>query len=293
MLLIRRFVMKPGFERKLLFGAQIALVIIMISANFGVVKIVQASVQSRQKIRVPSPSFEVASIRQAKLYHGGAIGLFVFPGGRISAELCTFRMLMMYAFGVRSFQILGGPGWINDIRYNINAIPPPSSPARKLNPPSPKAPLNAEEREMLQNLLMNRFKLKFHWESKTGHVYVLEMGKRILKHPKLRPAKDKNDFPWVGSLEGAGIDGDGIRGDNISMSLLAARLSGYLDRPVLDETGLKGSYDFYFRYASNPSEYNVVSCIFTSIHAIGLDLKPAKAPVRTIVIDHVESPTPN
>lgn len=281
-------VTKFSFGRKLPFGARIAVLALMALVNFKIVTSIRASVRPPQKIS--APSFEVASIKLSNLRHGGAIGLFVFPGGRITATLCTFKMLMMYAFEVRPFQILGGPSWINDTRYDIIAMPPPSSAARKLHPPSPKAPPNAEEREMLQNLLMDRFQLKFHWENKVGPVYILETGKRSLK---LRPAEHKSDYPWAGGLSGGRIDGDGLAGDNISMPLLAARLSGYLDQPVLDETGLKGSYDFSFRYSSNPSGSDIDSCIFTSIHGIGLKLKAAKGPLRTIVIDRVERPSKN
>ena len=236
------------------------------------------------------PSFEVASIKLSNSRQGAPIGLFVYPGGRIRASLCTFKYLVMNAFDVQSFQISGGPRWVDHTRYNIDAIAPPSSQVRKWTPPSFKAPLNAKERQMLQSLLMDRFHLKFHWEKKVGHVYFLTMGKRELN---LRPAKDKHDYPWAGSVEGGAINGDGIAGDNVSMPQLAARLSGYLDRPVLDKTGLNGSYDFRYRYSSNPSNLDIDSCIFTSIRELGLKLKAGKGPVRTIVIDHVEHPTPN
>lgn len=281
---------KLSFGRKLPFGARIAVLALMVLVNFKIVTAIRASAQPPQKTGAPPPSFEVASIKPSNLRRGGVIGLFVFPGGRITATLYTFKMLMMSAFEVQPFQILGGPSWINDTRYDIIALPPPSSAARKLHPPSPKTPPNAEERAMLQNLLMDRFQLKFHWESKVGPVYILETGKKSLN---LRPAEHKTDYPWAGSISRGGIDGDGLAGDNISMPQLAARLSPYLDRPVLDETGLKGSYDFSYRYSSNPSRSDIDSCIFTSIREIGLKLKAGKGPVRTIVIDHVEPPTPN
>jgi uncharacterized protein (TIGR03435 family) len=77
------------------------------------------------------------------------------------------------------------------------------------------------------------------------------------------------------------------------MPELATRLSGYLDRPVVDQTGLKGSYDFKYEYSTDESTFDVVSCIFGSVQGIGLKLKPAKGPVDVIVIDHVERPSEN
>jgi uncharacterized protein (TIGR03435 family) len=197
---------------------------------------------------------------------------------------------MMEAFDVRSYQVTGGPGWINDERYDIIAIPPASSRSSKLNPPYPKVPPNPEQREMLQMLLMDRFQLKLHRVSKEGPVYVLVRGNR---DPKLQDAKNKDDFPWAGGFKGGAINGDGLAGQNISMPQLAARLSGYLDRPVVDQTGLKGSYDFKYEYSTDGSTFDVVSCIFASVQGIRLKLKPAKGPVETIIIDHVERPSEN
>jgi uncharacterized protein (TIGR03435 family) len=115
---------------------------------------------------------------------------------------------------------------------------------------------------------------------------------------KLQDAKDKDAFPWVGSLMGGAISGDGLAGMNISMQLLAGRLGRYLDRPVIDRTGLQGSYDFKFVFSEGPADATyapdqVVPCIFSSVKGIGLDLKSTKGQVETIVIDHIERPSEN
>lgn len=143
---------------------------------------------------------------------------------------------------------------------------------------------------MLQSLLMDRFQLKFHRSDRVSPVYLLERGRGQLK---LEAAKDKDAYPWVGGIPGGAINGDGLAGMNISMPLLAARLSRYLERSVIDRTGLNGSYDFKYRYSADDNERDVESCIFSSIKALGLELKAGKGPVETIVIDHVEPPAPN
>jgi uncharacterized protein (TIGR03435 family) len=239
------------------------------------------------------PSFEVASIKLSDIHRGGAVGIFTFPGGKVTAGFCTFKMLVMYAFNVQPYQVSGGPRWTNDDRYDVIAIPPSSSHASKLNPPYLKVPPNEEQRRMLQSLLIDRFHLNFHRASRVGPVYILGKSNRKLR---LEDAKNKNDHPWAGSLAGGGINGDGLAGRNISMAELATRLSGYLDRPVLDRTGLNGSYDFKYEYSADPADaayHDVLPCIFASVKGIGLDLKATKGQVETIVVDHVERPTEN
>ena len=77
------------------------------------------------------------------------------------------------------------------------------------------------------------------------------------------------------------------------MALLAARLSMSLRRTVLDQTGLKGSFDFKFEYPSDDPHPDVISSIFASVQGIGLKLEAAKGPVETIVIDRAEKPSAN
>jgi uncharacterized protein (TIGR03435 family) len=98
---------------------------------------------------------------------------------------------------------------------------------------------------MLQSLLMDRFQLQFHRETRQGPVYLLTLAKGPLK---LNEVKNKGEFEWVGGLKGGGINGDGLAGENISMPVLAKRLSPYLQRSVFDETGLKGFFDFRIEY---------------------------------------------
>lgn len=70
-------------------------------------------------------------------------------------------------------------------------------------------------------------------------------------------------------------------------------MSRYLERPVLDQMVLKGSYDFKYEYQTDDPAHDLVSSIFTSVQGIGLKLKGANGPVETIVIDRVERPTEN
>jgi uncharacterized protein (TIGR03435 family) len=234
------------------------------------------------------PKFEVASIKPNP--NGGIAGFFGYPGGKVRVGFSTVEMLMSYAFEVQPFQIAGAPSWVQNDHYDIVGIPPASSESSKANPPSPKFPLSHEQRQMLQALLMDRFQLKFHRETRTGPVYVLVKRGSTLK---LQPAKNNNESPWVGSNIGGAINGDGIAGKNISMPLLCLRLSRYLQRSVLDETGLQGAFDFKYEYVNSDPNEDIVASIFTSVQEIGLKLKADKGPVETIVIDHIERPSPD
>lgn len=235
------------------------------------------------------PAFEVASVKPSGP-QSKTIAMYTFPGGRLTAENYTLAMLMEEAFSVQRFQISGGANWVREERYDIDARPPASSKSIKSNPPYPMTPPNDEQRQMLQALLADRFQLKFHREIKEGPVYLLVKSKRELK---IKDAKDKDDKPWVGGIPNGMINGNGIAGINISMPLLATRLSRYLERPVLDRAGLQGSFDFKFEYASDDPHPNVISSILISIQALGLKLESAKGPVETIVIDHAEKPSAN
>jgi len=229
------------------------------------------------------PSFEVATIKPAM---GGVAGFVTSSGGRMKCAFCNLDMLLVFAFDVQPYQIAGAPDWgHHSDGYSIEAIPPDSSELRKLTLTSPTRALTSEQREMLQSLLMERFGLKFHRESKIGAVYVLTRGSGELK---LHAPKDSSPGVWLAS--------DGLVGQNASMLLLAVRLSGMLQRPVLDETGLSGLFDFKSALLGEDpkAEYqDIVSSILTSVEGLGLKLNSAKGPVETIVIDHVEQPTPN
>jgi uncharacterized protein (TIGR03435 family) len=195
------------------------------------------------------------------------------------------------AFDTELFQAPGAPGWLNDhaVRFDIEARPPASSASSKANPPYPKAPPNDEQRQMLQTLLVERFGLRFHSEKREGPIYLLRRGSKL----KLGEPKDKDAFPWAGSANGGPPFARGMAGINISMPQLAKRLTPAMGRPVLDETGLNGSFDFKTEYAPDDPSFDVISSILTSLQELGLKLEASKALVDTLVIEHAEKPSLN
>jgi uncharacterized protein (TIGR03435 family) len=233
------------------------------------------------------PTFEIATVKPADLMVQDrlGIGLSTYPGGRIVANKCPLDYLIEQAFDLQRFQISGAPGWVHVERFNIEAKPPASSQSSHSNPDNPKLPPNEEQRQMLQALLVDRFHLKYAMESKEGPVYFLVKTNRELK---LSEAKDKNEYPWAGSVAGGKISGDGLRGTNITMAQLSERLSQYMGRPVVNQTGLTAAYDFKFEYHGDETTNDLISTILTSVQALGLKLETGIGPVKTMVIQSVE-----
>src|SRR5215469_14881543 len=185
------------------------------------------------------PAFEVASIKASDPNPRVGIGVSTYPGGRVEAHFCPLDYLISQAYDLQMFQITGGPRWIHEDRFDIVAKPPASSESSKSNPNNPKLPPNKEQREMIQTLLADRFQLQLHREAKEGAVYFLiKSGKPLA----LTPAKDHDEYPWVGTGGGA-ITRGGLRATNATMKLVAQRLSERLDRIVIDRTGIEGVYD--------------------------------------------------
>jgi uncharacterized protein (TIGR03435 family) len=236
------------------------------------------------------PAFEVATIKPVNPNGGRIVGFLSYPGGRVIVGYAKVQMLLYYAFNVQDYQISGGPDWVNKDRYNIEALPPDSSPSRLQKATPFIANPSDEQRKMILSLLVDRFGLKYHREIKEGPVFLLTRDSKTLQ---MQPPKDPDADPrailtvWQGGI----IDGDAV-GINTSMPYLASRLSDYLHRTVLDQTGLKGSYDFHVD-PYDPTNTDITSAAIESLKRIGLKLKAGKGPVETIVIDSVTRPTEN
>jgi len=235
-----------------------------------------------------TPEFEVASVKPAGTRELG--GIHNYAGGRIEFRGCTLQYLIQQAFDVQPFQVSGGPGWMQTERFDIDAKPPESSKSSKSIPASFKSPLNEEQRQMLQSLLTDRFKVKYRRETREGPVYLLVKGNKPLK---LTDSKDKNEYPWAGGIGGGAIRGDGLAGINESMEDLAQRLSPYLERPVLNQTGISGSYDFRAEYSALDARPDVITMILSTVQDLGLKLEPSKGPVETMAIERAEKPSAN
>ena len=273
----------------------------------------QISAQSTHASDAPLPSFEVASI---KLNHSGdrrgGLGL---PPGRFTATNAKTKLLIAFAYHVQDFQVSEGPSWVDSERYDIDAKEEDGLAARaeKL-PPDQRAD---QVRLMLRSLLAERFKLKVSHATKELPVYALAVAKN---GPKLHEQKPGDNY--ANGIQGAngpsmgphtlGMRPGRLTGQGISMAELIMILSQQLGRIVLDQTGLRGNYDFTLQWtldqtssaiapepdggkpAADTTSESSGPSIFTAIQEeLGLKLEPTKGPVNVLVIDHIERPSEN
>jgi uncharacterized protein (TIGR03435 family) len=201
-------------------------------------------------------------------------------------------MLIHEAYGVNDSQISGGPNWINEDLFDVEAIPLASSESSKFSPATPKTAPTPEMLMMLRNLLADRFQLKLRTESKMGSGFALTVGAH---GTKLTETKNHEAFKVVSyGRTGKAALPDFMDAENASMSMFAAWLAREFHCPVLDQTGIKGEFDFKFEYASDTSEPDSGPSLFSTIQEqLGLKLVSIKTPIEILVIDHAEKPSGN
>lgn len=86
-------------------------------------------------------------------------------------------------------------------------------------------------------------------------------------------------------------DGEAL-GNNTTTDYLASRLSQYLQLPVLNETGVTGSYDYHLP-PNDPENHDQTAAVLGVVARLGLKIKRGRGPIQTLVIDHVEQPSEN
>lgn len=243
----------------------------------------------RHMSSLPKVSFEVATIRPMDP-KGGMVGFLAQPGGRVKIGSASVKMLIHYAFDVQEYQI-DAPEWAGSVRYNIEALDFDPSRLPEGQPPLRSTP-TAEERRMILSLLEERFALRFHHEMRERQVYFLERAKGQIH---LEPANDTKRDPRAAFFTFPDGTADGrAMGFNVTTGFLSRELADtlYLGRPVIDRTGLTGSYDFHLE-ATDPGNHDVIGSILNSLGRLGLKVEAGRHPVDVIVVDSVSRPTEN
>jgi uncharacterized protein (TIGR03435 family) len=299
--------------------------------------------------QTPAPAFEVATVKLASqltpdLILSGKMRVGMrTDAGRVEIGFMSLKDLIQLAYEVKPFQV-SGPDWMTAQRFDVVA---------KL----PDGATKEQVPRMLQALLAERFGLAVRRDNKEVPVYALMVGKggsKLKESPK-EPAADPQAFPPAkpqgGIVIGAGDqqlvvkqNGNGatiaggkdgamrvsmgpggtmrMEAEKMTMARLAETLTPMLDRPVVDRTGLNGTYQVALELAmqdmmqaasrmgvgvpgaiprpdvggaaipaaSDPSG----GSIFNSVQQLGLRLEKDKAPFETIVVDRLEkNPTDN
>jgi uncharacterized protein (TIGR03435 family) len=265
----------------------------------------------------PPAEFEVADIKPSPPGENpGGGGLM--PGGRIELRGLPLKTLIQVAWDINNpdEMMAGAPKFLDSAKFDVIAKASSVS----------SGPANAQQIEidalrlMFQALLIDRFKMKVHYEDRPVSGYVMTAGK-----PKLQKADPANR---TGCHEGPGADGKDPRiatpvlsrlltCQNMTMAQLAEQLpnlaSGYVHTPVLDSTGLTDPYDFTLSFSAigvlqngvpgqQPAEGNAnasdpsggVSLPDAMNRQLGIKMEMKKRPMQVLVIDHVEEkPTDN
>jgi uncharacterized protein (TIGR03435 family) len=233
------------------------------------------------------PTFDAATIKPPVPGAGRKAGFYGEPAGRVFFG-GTILMLVQVAFNLQDYQIAAERDRTVSQWFEINAVPPESSPSRQIKVPN--AEPTPEQRLMLQSLLRDRFGLKSHFETKEGEVYILTRGTKQLQ---LKPPKDPASDPRaiVVIKQGGIADGEAV-GINTTTDYLALRLSGDLRLPVLNKTGIIGSYDYYLP-PDDPDNQDVATEVLRVMDRLGLKIKLGRGPIKTLVIDHIQQPSEN
>lgn len=312
---------KLDFRRKLLLWVA-GLLAVTAPVIFGLVNATPSQAQS-ENASATLPTFESVSIKPSvasapmPTYGGSSarmMRMMYGPDGFV-ADNVTLKTIIQEAYGVQANQITGGPEWLDSARFDMEAKVSKSETNR-----FGLGPYKAESQQMLEAALADQTKLALHRETKELPSYALVV---VDGGPKLQ--LDKSAENETGGIKGP--DGRvlgihrmqmqmgsgqvvGMAAQGVSVQDFAEQLSRQLGAPVVDKTGLKGSYDFTLQWKPgvNQSQGNdgdpaAVStgapgasgnALFTAIQEqLGLKLEPQKAPMEVLVIDHIEKPTEN
>ena len=247
---------------------------------------------------VVGQSFEVATIRPSAPDepHARSLG---WEGRRFTVHYTTMSQMVQFAYNLQAKQIVHAPGWLDSTTYDIEGLAPAGEPAGR-------EPTAAEFRGMMQRLLAERLGMKVHWEPRTMSAYELVVAK---SGAKLMPAKELASQDKAEIAPGVRIQRGphewmrvlGVRG---TMPELAAELQRVeTDRPVVDRTGITGTFDFemtatstkpYFAGEAADTSDAAPPTIFTALQeSLGLKLEPMKTDVQCLVVDGVERPSAN
>jgi uncharacterized protein (TIGR03435 family) len=269
----------------------------------------------------PNPRFEVASVRPSQPTGTERVDIGVHvDGAQVRIVSLPMRDYIARAYRMKLYQVTG-PDWLTSERYDVNAKLPAGSTPEQIP-------------EMLQSLLEERFQIKLHREKKDLPVYALIIGKAPLKIQEsvIDPAapvatKGTSNVTASGSAAGVSVDlGNGsyytfsngkFEVKKVTMEMLARQLERYVDRPIVDMTGLKGTYDLSF--AVTQEDYQTmlihaavnagmmlppqvlqlldnssIASLMDGLQQLGLKLDARKAPLDMLVVDQLsKTPTEN
>ncbi len=252
--------------------------------------------------------FEVASVKpNTETGAAGPRRINVRPGNRIVVENMSVADLVRFAYQVQSFQMVGGPDWLKDRRFDVNAK---AETELTLSPPGTVGP----NQLMMRSLLEDRFNLQVHHETREMPIYALVMARADRRFgPGLTESTTDCDARARDMMRGAPpppssgkapvcgfqIMPGRMLGGGFGLGQLAGALAQQLQRIVVDRTGLTGKYDIDLSFTPENVAEKVPGAgdgpsIFTALpEQLGVKLESTRGPVDVLVIDRLDAPTPD
>ncbi len=231
----------------------------------------------------PPPPPDVVSVKPNDP-KDSRIGMYPSPG-RLVVHNYTLRRLIRETYRLKDFQLDGANGWMDKDSWDIEGVFPQIAGKSAMQLGTDRLPA----------MLADRFHLVTHRETRQLPVYTLVITKN---GPKLTKSDPNNDKP--GTLRVLpSKDPAGFTGTKMDFLWFTNLLSGELNLPVVDKTGITGLYDITLSYTPqrllDAPDYagNGIS-VFTALQQqLGLKLEESKGPVEVLVVDHAEKPSAN
>ena len=226
------------------------------------------------------PDWEVVRVRPSD--PNGTYQSFHVEGRHVMIDRKTVEAMLMVAYSLQKNQIVNVPDWVKTESFDADGVPDTEG--------QPSVP---QFQVMVRKLLEQRFGLKAHKEQRKMEVYALRVGK---EGAKLTPTKsDPNKQP--GEVHDGTVERI-LQFTNVSMGDFVVMMLFEGQRPMVDQTGLKGRYDFNLKYTREEqaaaTDGSAPPNLFTAIQEqIGLKLEPVRAMADVLVVDKVERPGAN
>ena len=224
-------------------------------------------------------SIEVAVVRP----HPSAVmhNNFSFVKNRFELEDQPLLKLIAFAYSLNPRQIVGVSGWISEDHWDMSGKTNLTEDATR-----------PQEQQLIRLILVERFGLQFHQETRVMPAYALQV---VKNEPKLAVAVDPMGQPLEWTQGHDWVRTENYRSSSMPDFLIVKQL--FLDRPLVDQTGLSGRYDFKLTYSYGDApnaDADAPPTMFTAIkEQLGLKFEPVKASLKVLVIDHIGKPTAN
>ena len=229
--------------------------------------------------QAPAPAFEVVSIKINRTASRSS-GTGVRPGGGIASTNSTVRSLILWAWELNALELIGGPDWIDQLRFDILAT-------------AVGAPDLSTTRAMTRTMLGERFNLVLRKEIKPRPIYSLVVADRGRLGPRLRPSTIDCASAFCGSLIDEGV----VRSTGITLDDFAKTVAGIAGRVIVNNTALTGAFDLELRFDPGAGQAGArpeLPSFFTAVkEQLGLQLDADTAPIEVFVIAQVERPSEN